>query len=77
MFSCKSSRGKTRVFIIGSSLLMRLLFVGRRHHFHRSGALQFQHDMKALFLIFRDFTVAPQNFFKECVIAHAWQHTAL
>jgi hypothetical protein len=32
------------------------------------GALQFQHDMRALFLIFHDFTTSPQNFFKECVL---------
>jgi len=35
------------------------------HNFGYSGALQFNHDMKALFLLWRPYTSNPENYFKE------------
>lgn len=38
-----------------------------KHHFTLGGALQFAHDMKALFLLFRPFTSNPELYFKRYV----------
>jgi hypothetical protein len=44
-------------------ILQQLL--SKRQHFHQSGGIQFRHDMNALFLIFKQFTPNPHNYFKD------------
>lgn len=39
--------------------------VSSKFHFTPSGAYQFEHDMKALFLIWKSFTDRPENHFKK------------
>ncbi len=36
-----------------------------KHYYSIGGGQQLQHDMKALWLLFRSYTNKPENFFKE------------